>query len=258
MGLKLSTKLRTALLSGDEFRSIFDDAVIQIWGGTLNAPLTADAAATGTLLVTIGNPGGDVALGEVSTAKEAIWTITSHGSAETFKVTLNGTTYTYTNTPDLSAAGVAAGCAEMINRSGEPVWAATGGTAVIYIRSKVRGLSFTINVTTGTPTGTSTLSDDAIANVTQQTIRFGAATDGVIAKDSATWTGTVITEGGQAKYFRLVTSSDTNVDDTSNKVFPRLQGTVGTNSADMILTNTTLAGNSTQTIDAASITLPSS
>jgi hypothetical protein len=256
MALKLSTKLRTALLSGHDLRSIFDDCVIQIWGETTTIPSTADAATTGSLLVTITKSGASVTAGEVSIAQESTFVVTSHGISEIWNFKINGNSYSYDNSIDAGdATAVAAKIAEVFNRSGEPVWASTGGTATIYIRSSIRGLAFTFTFesSTGTGTGPST----PIANSTADTLRFGAAVDGSISKDASIWTGKAALTG-TARYFRIVTSSDTGVDDTINKLFPRLQGTVGTTAADMIVTSPTITKDSDQTIDAASLTLPAS
>ena len=254
MALKLSTNLRTALLSGDELRRIFEDAIINVYSGA--APATADLAPTGTLLVSITKASGTVSSGEISTAQEALVSVDTHASGETFILVLNGTSYTYTNTPDLDAIPVAAAIAAMINASGQPVIASHAGTVNIYIRSKIRGLAFTLTKGAGTGTMT-TFTEAAVANAISDAVRFGAASDGAIAKDAAVWSGVAIA-AGTAGYFRIVNSADDHSLDSSTKLYPRLQGTVGTSGTDMVLTNTTIAIGSTQTIDTAVITMPAS
>lgn len=253
MALKLSTRLRNDLLGGRELREIFEDAVIKIYSGA--APTAADDAVTGTLLVTITKASGTVTSGEVSTAKEAKLVIGSHALNETFIVTINGTSYTYTNNPDVGdEIAVATEVAKMINNAEQPVWAATCGTATIYIRSKYRGLNFTI---AKSGTGTHTLTDDAVANVTQDTIRFGAPSAGAISKDAAVWSGVAVATG-TAGYFRIVNSADDGSLDSVNLDYPRLQGSVGVSGTEMTLSNTTITSGATQTIDTATITMPAS
>jgi hypothetical protein len=252
MAVKQSTGLRNARLGGKGLREIFEDSIIKIYTGT--APATADDAETGTLLVTISKASGTVSLGEVSTAKEAKVTINDHASGGTFKLAINGTTITYTNTPDLDAAGVAAGLALLIeNTFGDLVGAHACGLAVIYVFSKVRGLTFTI-ADPGAGTGSLTVVDDTVANSRCDAIQLGAPSAGVISKEAAVWSG-VVAATGTAGYFRLLKTDDTGI---SSAVQIRLQGNVATSGQEMTISNTSLVAGATQTIDTASITEPAS
>jgi hypothetical protein len=249
MAVKLSTGLRNAVLSGQEFRKVFEDGVIKVYTGT--APASADDAATGTLLVTISKASGEVSPGEVSTAKEARVQIGSHAGGETFSITINGTTYTFTNTPDAGdAAAVAAAMALLVDQDTN-VEAHAAGTDTIYVRSKIAGLSFTISVG---GTGTSVLTDDAVANVDADTLNLGAASSGVIQKNNDVWSGVAVA-GGTAGYFRMTKSDDDGLLSTTRA---RLQGNIATSGQEMTLSNTTIALGATQTIDSASITMPAS
>jgi hypothetical protein len=249
MAVKLSTGLRNAILSGQELRKVFEDAIINIYTGT--APAGADDAATGTLLVTISKASGTVSPGEVSTAKEARVQITSHAGAETFSITINGATYTFTNPPDAgTAADVAKALALLVDQNPN-VEAHAAGTDTIYIRSKIAGLSFTISVG---GTGTSVLTDDAVANGDADTLNLGEAAAGVIQKNGDVWSGVAVA-GGTAGYFRMVKSDD---DGLLSNTRIRLQGNVATSGQEMTLSSTTIALGATQTIDSASITMPAS
>lgn len=76
---------------------------------------------------------------------------------------------------------------------------------------------------------------------------------GSIAKDSGqAWNGLVLATG-TATYFRYVGNADTAAISTTQ---PRLQGTVATSGADCNMTSTSLSSGATQTIDAASFSLP--
>lgn len=258
MALKLSTKLRNDLLSGKDMRQIFEDATIKIYSGT--APVSADAVYTGNLLVTISKASGTVTTGEVSVAQEALILVGSHGSGETFTLIVGGVSYTYTNTPDLDVIPVATAWAKIINETCPDVEAMSSGTATIYIRSRLKGVLLVWSKagtgTTNSTTGAQALAD-TVSNVTADTIRLGAASSGVIAKASEVWSGVAVASG-TASYFRMGTSLDVDADDTSAKVFPRIQGSCGVSGTEMIMSNTTITSGATQTIDTATITMPGS
>jgi hypothetical protein len=112
-------------------------------------------------------------------------------------------------------------------------------------------------VVEGAVSGTQTLTLNAVTNITADTIRFGAAADGVISKAAETWSGTAVATG-TAGYFRIVNSTDDGLTDAVNKVYPRLQGNVGISGTEMTLSNTTITSGATQTIDTATITMPAS
>lgn len=252
MAVKLSTGLRNALLSGQELRKIFEDSVIKIYTGT--APATADDAATGTLLVPISKASHILAGGEVSTAKEATVLIDDHASGAVNSIVINSVTFTNTNTPDQTHIQIAAALALAINNDpvvGLVVEAHAAGTNTIYVFSRIKGLTFTITTAGG---GTPILTDNAVANVDEDTLNFGAAVLGIISKNSDVWSGVAVAPG-TAGYFRQVKSDDTGV---SSATEPRLQGNVATSGQEMTLSSTTIATGATQTIDAASITMPAS
>jgi hypothetical protein len=249
MAVKLSTGLRNALLSGQELRKIFEDCVIKLYTGT--APATGDDAATGTLLVTYSKASGTVSPGEVSKAKEARVQITSHAPGETFQIIINGTTYEFTNTPDAGDAIAVATALALLVDQDPNVEAHAGGTDTIYIRSKIAGLTFTITVG---GTGTSVLTDNAVANLDADTLNFGLAALGIVQKNGDVWSGVGVANG-TAGYFRIVKSDDLG---DASATAPRLQGNAATSGQELTLSNTQITAGATQTIDAASITMPAS
>jgi len=87
MALRLSTGLRQQLLGTDDFLSTYNLSSINIYSGT--QPATADAAATGTLLVTITVNGGGTKL----TFDAPVAGVISKAVAETWQGTtlVNGT-----------------------------------------------------------------------------------------------------------------------------------------------------------------------
>ena len=93
MAIRLSTGLRNALLGSADFRSTFNLSRINIYSGT--QPTTADAAATGTLLLTITVDGGATGLtfdapvdGVISKAAAESWqgTTLANGTAGYFRL----------------------------------------------------------------------------------------------------------------------------------------------------------------------------
>lgn len=258
MALKLSTKLRNQLLGGEDLRRIFEDGVLKIYSGS--APSSADDIVSGVLLATITKASGTVSASEVSTHQEALLAIGSHASGETFTLIVNGVSYTYTNTPDLDAIPIAAAFAKYIDANCPDVEAFASGTINVYVRSKYKGVAVTWSIAgTGTinsTTGAQALAD-SVANSLADTIRFAAPASGVIAKETAVWSGVAVATG-VAGYFRLINSADDGSADGSNLLYPRLQGSVGVSGTEMTMSNTTITSGATQTVDSASITMPAS
>lgn len=80
-----------------------------------------------------------------------------------------------------------------------------------------------------------------------------AAVSGSITKATAqAWSGVNLATG-TASYFRYVENTD---DGSSSTTKIRLQGTCGTSGADCNMTSVNLSSGATQTVDAASFTLP--
>jgi hypothetical protein len=248
MAVKESTGFRNARLNGQSVRKIFEDAVLHVCTGT--APASADDAEIGTLLIVYSKNSGVVSPGEVSTPKEATDLIGSHAVNETFTLTINGTAYTFIAGAAETNITVAAKLAALVDKDPN-VEAMASGTATIYIRSKIAGLTFTI---AKSGTGTHTLTDDTVANVDADTLNFGVAALGILSKNADPWTGVVIA-GGTAGYCRLVKSDDTGV---SSSTEPRLQGNAATSGQELTLSSTTFVVGATNTIDVATITEPAS
>lgn len=84
-------------------------------------------------------------------------------------------------------------------------------------------------------------------------LAFDAASGGSLPKAAAqTWSGVNVATG-TATFFRLVSAADDGLASTTE---PRLQGTCGTAGADLNMSSVNLTSGATQTIDAATITLP--
>jgi hypothetical protein len=254
MAVKLSTGLRDFLLGEGSLRKAFEDAVLNIYSGA--APASADDAPTGTLLAKITKASGAVAAGARSTPRRYKVNIGTHVSGQTFKlnVTVDGvgpTTYTYTNTPDLDAEGVAKGVAQMLDDIPQLRAIAEGANGNLYVQSAIAGLDFTLADGSGTGTLTVT-SVEAAARV--NTIQIEDPAAGVVTKSADVWSGVGLA-AGTAGYFRLVTSADLG---TLNATDVRMQGNISTSGADLNLSNLNIAVGATQSIDTFQLTEPAS
>jgi len=257
MALKYSTGLRNFLLGEGCLRKAFEDGVLNIYSGA--APANADEAPTGVLLAKITKASGALAAGARSTPKRYKVVIGSHASGETFKfnVTVDGvgpTTYTYTNTPDAGDPdAVAKGIAQMLNDIPQLRAIAEGANGALYVQSAIHGLDFTLaNEGSGTGTITSVAQVEAASSV--NSLRFGAPTAGVLAKNSDVWSGVGLA-AGVAGYFRLVTSQDGGLLSAEDV---RLQGAISTSGADLNMSSLNIALGATQTIDGFQLTFPAS
>lgn len=91
------------------------------------------------------------------------------------------------------------------------------------------------------------------ANSTGAPLQFGAAAAGSLPKDPAqVWSG-INSASGTATHFRIVSGTD---DGSASTTQPRLQGKCGTAGADINMSSVNLTLNAPQSMDAASITLP--
>jgi hypothetical protein len=83
---------------------------------------------------------------------------------------------------------------------------------------------------------------------------FGTAAAGQLPKSYDTWSG-VIVAAGVAGYFRIYGTAGTSGSSSSEK---RIDGAIGTVSADMSLSNNSLTVGATVTIDSFYVELPAS
>lgn len=112
---------------------------------------------------------------------------------------------------------------------------------------------------TGTPPATAdaavtgTLLCIVSDNSTGTGLDLGTPASGTVSKSGAqAWSGVNLATG-TATYFRYTENAD---DGTSSTTQKRIQGTCGTSGADCNMTSTALTSGATQTVDAASFTLP--
>ena len=248
MTVRLSTGLRNALAQGLGFMGVMARGSIQIYSGT--QPINADQAPGGTLL-------GTVTLSSAALTQEtrgsASFTL-SGTSGTVNSITVSGLNIipneviTYTDSLTNTAALVAAA----VNRCG--VFTATSSGAVVTIRPRpgtgaaYNGLAVVVNTTT--------LSATAPGNITGGVTPVNGLTlvlsdTGVVSK-SGTWSFSGIT-GGTAGWFRYIASE---YDDGSVTGPARMDGSIGSSGADMVLSNLNIAAAAPNTIDSFSFTVP--
>ena len=268
MALYVSTGARQSLLKGDSLRDMFNrgSAELKIYSGA--APATADAAATGTLLVTITDT--SVATG----SKQKVYftpTVDAGAGYNTYFITINGITCSFYDSGGSTVAQVVTGLVNVLNVANGGAITTPAGTITIpqtsgnltvvdstthvSVESTTLGESFDYSVsTTGTGSGTLT----ATVNTNDRGLRFEAAADvatGIIEKlASQTWSG-VAGASGTSGYFRLSLYGDAQSLSTSAI---RLQGTVNTSNADLNMSKVNVVAGETHTIDTFQITAPAS
>lgn len=112
----------------------------------------------------------------------------------------------------------------------------TGSLKDIFNNAEIRFYSGAVPATADAAAGT------VIATVQEGGAALtwaASAASGVLAKSANAWTDAAAT-GGVATYYRLVDAGDDDSSDTG-KIYPRIQGTVGTGAADMNLSSTTIS-----------------
>lgn len=251
MTIRLSTGARNHQLSGGSWRSAFNGGKLEIYTGA--QPANADAAITGTKLVTI-----TLASGAHTAEVQPTGTAVLAGTVGTVTgMTIDGeqimgATATFVDT----LTNLAIAVRDIINRNPRNlrfVASALGATVTIKARP---GIGANLNaigvlVTTGAGGITSTDTDvgNVVAGVTQVNgLQFESASAGSLTKlASQTWSG-VIAVTGTAGWFRLKGPvADADAADTTETVL-RLDGSVAVSGGDLNLTSTALVSGATETI----------
>jgi len=255
--LQLSTAARNRLLGTESLADIFADGVIKIFTGT--PPNSADDAETGTLLVTITRDSKTVA-----TKQKVTFTVLNAVNDTEYSITLNGVEVVYKSSSSATLDEISAGLADLLKKAcGTPdangsyivnpkvyneftITDMSGGTGKITVEANTENKKFYFTA------GGNMAIDTDVENYYGLHFSYNP-TDGTLSKDPGEiWSG-VCVNSGIAGYFRFVTKDD---DGSASPNFPRLQGTVGTANADMLVTSTTFSKGATQTVDFATITLP--
>jgi hypothetical protein len=258
MALRPSIALRNFMMEGGSFKHAMSNCFLKLYTGA--QPSTAEAAPTGTLLVTYSDAGGTptretLAQGEVQ--------LTGGASGSVDTITLDGNEIMGSATAfNSSLAQTAQDCADKINLNPANylVTASVSGdnirlTAKPGLGAVANGMVVASTVTTITKAdvnlGTTTAGVTAVNG-----LLWGDSAANVIVKDSTqTWQGTAAA-GGTAGWFRIEAAvSDAGGVDSTESIF-RIDGSVATSGAELNLGSTTIALSSVQTISSFSITFP--
>jgi hypothetical protein len=283
MAIKLSQGVVNSLAMGQGWGEVIRNSVCIVYSGA--QPSTPETgAAVGTELVRFTLSSGALTAETRATALVDFTSATGNCTALTIGgVSIIGGTVTYT-TPTALAAAVAAS----INStwSFPDYYAVVGGTIVgsitygsdpkiIYIiapknsGTALNGLTVACTVAAGsvalnggsstTLGGTGATAGVAAVNALSMTY---PPTAGVTSK-SGTWTGTA-SATGTAGWFRII--CDPNYDtglatlSTTNddaRLIKRIDGSVGTSGADMLVTSAAITSTVSQTVTAFTLTVPS-
>ncbi len=251
MSIQQSTGLRNHLQQGGSFRSAFQGGKLSIYSGA--QPANADAAPSGTLLVTI-TDGAGAHTPEV----QATGTITIAGTSGTITgitlggVQILGATVTWASSNDNTAALIA----EQINKfHGHKIVTASAAGAVVTLKARL-GFGASINgmVVTSTESGGDIAATDVnmgsgVAGVNSANgLNFDDVVAGLLVKRTGqTWSG-VGAADGTAGWFRLRGPIADNDSADSAGSFTRLDGNIATSGGDMNASTTTLASGATHTI----------
>jgi len=255
MAIRLSTGLVNKLLTEGSFKSVFSNAVIDIYAGTQPASADQGVATTKLCTVTLGS-------GAFTAETRGAGTLTLAGSAGSINtVTVNGLdvlggAVTYTTDMTTTAAAVAA----QINANPKnKLFVASAANAIVTLTA-VAGLgalvngwvvAYTATTMTATPANMSA-GVDAVNGL----LFNGSAAAGVLQKlPVQSWTGTVLA-GGVAGWFRLRESTDTGVGDSTAAA--RYDGSIASSGAQMNMAVQTLVAGAPFIMPAGSITLPMS
>lgn len=257
MALRISTGLRNFLLSGGSLKQAMTGGRIEIYSGT--QPSSADAAATGTLLVTITE--GSAAWTEETPATGSI-ALTGGASGSIDNVTIDSVSILDAAVPfNSSLSQTATDLAAAINRSATNMdWTASAATTTVTLTAKpglgtkYNGKTLTTTTTTITKTDTNPSGGAAAANG----LKFEDASSGSLAKRSSqSWTG-VAGNTGTAGWFRAYgpLDDDGSLDSTATAL--RIDGAISTSGAELNMSPTSISSGATQTITSFSPTIPAS
>lgn len=249
MAKKYSTGMVMGMASDQGIKEILDDFVIRVYGGVSQAPTTADAAVTGTLLAEFSKDGAAIT-GTASTRQVDHVVVTRGSTNDTFSFifTVPSKTLVYTQTAgdttnDILATSMAAAInadttlspvVEAISVIGDAVT-----ESIVYLRAKYRGEPYALTVD---KTGGGTIAlTSVVANARINSLHLYIDTNSNASKETAyTWLATGLAGEPSAPisavYYRAVKLTDTGTLSTTE---PRVQGDVSTSGAELNLQPTT-------------------
>lgn len=256
MAWKVSKALRNHMLEFGDLKHTMSHCFIKWYTGS--PPADANAAPTGTLLVTLSLSSGAITR-EVLSAGSVDLTGGGSGSVDT--ITVNGIEIMGSSTPfNTSLAQTAADVAKKINDNSKNYLFTSDVTAtdVINIRAKP-GMGTLPNAWVVASTVTTiTKTDSNMAGGVNQVngLAWGDSANGVLSKlITQVWSGVAVATG-TAGWFRIEASvSDAGGVDSTESIF-RADGTIATAGGEINMGSTSITTGLTYTLDTFTITLP--
>lgn len=256
MAWKPSIALRNYMLETGTFKQAMSNCFIKFYTGS--QPATAEAAPTGSLLVTFSDSSGTPTREVYATGSVAL-TGGASGSVNTITVNsieIMGSATSFNTSLTQTASDI---CDKINNNPKNLLFTASNNsTATITITAKP-GLgslanSWTVASTVTTITKTDTSMSGGVTAVNG--LNWGDAAAGVLTKLSTqTWSG-IATATGTAGWFRMEASvNDVGALDSSEAVM-RADGAIATSGAEYNMSNLSIVTGVAQTIQSFAITLP--
>ena len=263
MALRFSSGMVQKLMQNKGLKEALLEGCVRVYSGS--QPATADAAPTGTLLLTVSKASATYTEGAHSTAQVNSLTITdaSVADSDTYTITItpspseySAQAFSFVTDASATANELAQGLCDVINEESRYVVATHnegGATNIMYITASYPGQGFAAITLTTNP-GTAIATAAVVTNVRVNGLQFGLSTAGVLAKEAdLVWSGAVAATG-TAGWFRFQANA---VDDNSlSTTLIRMDGACGTSNSDMNLSSVNLVAATTVTVDTFSITQP--
>lgn len=259
MAFRVSTALRNGMLEGGSLKRLMSNCFIKVYTGS--QPANADAATSGTLLVTYSLSGGTPTREVRATGSV---TLNSGAGGSVTSITVNGIEILDTTVPyTTSLANTASLIATAINDNPKNwLFDASVSSATVTLTAK-QGLGALANgwavvTTLTTMTKTDVNIGSGVSGVTAVNgLNWGDSAAGSLTKKaSETWQGTAVATG-TAGWFRVEAAvSDAGTTDSTESVL-RIDGAVATSGAEFNMPgSTTITSGAVQTLSNFSIALP--
>ena len=256
MALSFSKELKNRLLQGESLKQAISGGCLKIYAGT--RPTNADTGiGTATLLATLSYDGLTYSETAVNYYKTSFIKITGDLGTGIVRITLGSTNYDFSESNYSSLQDLLINIATTINKRDMRVFVVpifgTGITDTgVAISARTAGEDIYIyGDTVGASVSVTTI-DGSSANRNSNGLILGTAVDGAISKESGVWKGIAIASG-TATWFRIQGPGED--DDSTRYDLVRLDGTVGTSGADLILSSTSITSGATITVDSCTFTL---
>lgn len=258
MTVKYSAKFKNMLMGGRSARSILEDCILYLHGGT--PPTNPEDLRSGTKYCKITTDGSAVASTDRSTP-QIFKLVPSAGFTEgnTLNVTVTvdsvTTSYDYTIVAtDTTSLIVAASLARFLNDIPEIQAICEIDAVNIWVQCRIAGLVLSLSNVGGSYAVTIT---DKQSPVRVKSLQFGAPASGVISMETgAVWEGTNLASG-TVGYFTLAWPSDDLLADSAY-AYPRVQGTAAAVGGDITIDPATVVISATTSVTSFTLTLPTS